>query len=464
MKEALIQYIHVNDLYPHPQNPRKDLGDLTELAASIREQGILQNLTVINNGMGIETCEYSYTIIIGHRRHAAAKLAGFERLPCIVTDMSLQEQLETMLLENVQRSDLTVAEEAAGFHQLRFDMGVSVADIARKTGYSEGKVRQRLKIAELPADAVQQRVVQGATLQDIIAVSEFEDEKTRDKLLESAGSGNFGWALQRAKDALRADAQRKKLLARLAELGAEEIKLSKGKAMWMPEYSKYRQAKYIGLPGEEEPDLLQGAPEGYSGKLFYRKQDKNTFIIYYLHPDAEKMDAAARESTAKTEETAQRRERLKALKKKMQEKRMSFIRAQKCDKMNEGRSTVLLQEALLKGGAVDLELLGRVLDLNDDENGDFYEVPDTLDAINEMIEDCGGTKIARPKLSLLLWYCMMDSDTGVDYANWHDDYRRDPDADALYDLLINRLGYEMTEEEAAWRDGSHKVYAKDGEA
>ena len=95
-----IQMISIDLLHPHPDNPRKELGDLTELAQSIRENGVYQNLTVVPDETG-------YTIIIGHRRCAAAKLAGMQEMPCAVVEMTQHEQLSTMLLENMQRSDLT---------------------------------------------------------------------------------------------------------------------------------------------------------------------------------------------------------------------------------------------------------------------------------------------------------------------------------------------------------------------
>ncbi|MBO6269431.1 MAG: ParB N-terminal domain-containing protein [Clostridium sp.] len=69
----------IENLLPHPLNPRKDLGDLTELADSIRAQGVLQNLTVVPEPLEGPD---KYRILIGHRRHAAAKLAGLTELPC----------------------------------------------------------------------------------------------------------------------------------------------------------------------------------------------------------------------------------------------------------------------------------------------------------------------------------------------------------------------------------------------
>lgn len=111
-----ITFIPVGRLLAHPENPRKDLGDLTELTDSIRTKGILQNLTVVP--VDADNLYTSYTVVIGHRRLAAAKAAGLESVPCVVTSMSYQEQIETMLLENMQRNDLTVYEQALGFQQL----------------------------------------------------------------------------------------------------------------------------------------------------------------------------------------------------------------------------------------------------------------------------------------------------------------------------------------------------------
>lgn len=119
-----LQYIEVEKLHPHPDNPRKEIGDVSELAESIKQNGIFQNLTVVPNMVTGEVTgevwQRGYTVIIGHRRLAAAKVAGLEKVPCVVADMTPKEQLQTMLLENMQRSDLTVYEQAQGF-QLKLD-------------------------------------------------------------------------------------------------------------------------------------------------------------------------------------------------------------------------------------------------------------------------------------------------------------------------------------------------------
>ena len=109
MKENQIVYIPVDKIVPHVDNPRRDLGDLTELAESIKARGVMQNLTVVPcpaRGEGM------YAVIIGHRRLMASKLAGIAEVPCVIAEMTPEEQLATMLLENIQRVDLKPHEQA----------------------------------------------------------------------------------------------------------------------------------------------------------------------------------------------------------------------------------------------------------------------------------------------------------------------------------------------------------------
>lgn len=144
-EKSAVVLIPADQLCPHPDNPRKNLGNLTELADSIKANGILQNLTIVPKAEG------GYTVVIGHRRLAAAKLAGLEVLPCIIADMDLRTQVQTMLTENIQRSDLSVYEQAQGF-QMMLNLGDSIDEIARKSGFSQTTVRRRVKMMELDQD------------------------------------------------------------------------------------------------------------------------------------------------------------------------------------------------------------------------------------------------------------------------------------------------------------------------
>lgn len=85
----------------------------------------------------------SRLVISSHRRTEAAKMAGVKTLPCVIVEMSDQEQLETMLLENMQRADLSIVEQAQGF-QMMLDLGSDINTISEKTGFSKTTVRHRI--------------------------------------------------------------------------------------------------------------------------------------------------------------------------------------------------------------------------------------------------------------------------------------------------------------------------------
>lgn len=213
----MITNVEVTKLLQHPDNPRKNIGDVTELAESIKARGILQNLTVVPAEDGM------YTVIIGHRRLAAAKQAGLTEVPCAVVDMDYKTQLSTMLLENMQRSDLTVYEQAQGM-QMMFDLGVPVAEIVEKTGFAETTVRKRLKIATLPTEQMQQAVERGGKLEDYVQIADIKDEKERRELLKVIGTRDFEFSLSRAKRR-QIEAEKTPLVkAELKSIGAKAVK------------------------------------------------------------------------------------------------------------------------------------------------------------------------------------------------------------------------------------------------
>ena len=183
MDNKLI-YLPLEDLHSHPDNPRKDLGDVSELAESIKAKGIMQNLTVVPREEG------GYTVIIGHRRTAAAKAAGLLTAPCIIADMTYAEQVQTMLLENMQRSDLTVYEQAQGF-QMMIDLGDTVDGISEKTGFSKKTVRRRLKMAELDQDLLKTVSSRQLSLEDFDKLYQIDDLAERNKVLADIGTPNF---------------------------------------------------------------------------------------------------------------------------------------------------------------------------------------------------------------------------------------------------------------------------------
>ena len=125
-------------LRPNPRNPRKrfDEAELDELAASIRERGVIQPVVV----RPIPRVADAYEIIAGERRWRAAQRAGLHEIPIVVVEAGDREALEIAIVENVQRADLNALEEAAGYAQLGADYGYSHGDIARVVGKSRSHV------------------------------------------------------------------------------------------------------------------------------------------------------------------------------------------------------------------------------------------------------------------------------------------------------------------------------------
>lgn len=216
MNTANIIDLNIDMLEHHPKNPRQDLGDLTELADSIREKGILQNLTVVPNDHG------TYYVVIGNRRLEAAKMAGLENLPCVITMMKEDEQQAVMLLENMQRNDLDPYEQAHGF-QMCLDLGMTEDDLKKQTGFSKKTIRHRLNLLKLDHDKFKKSVERGATLQDYIDLEQIEDEETREKVLEDIGTDDFRYRLRLALERQEEKKLFSNVLESLKSQGIEEV-------------------------------------------------------------------------------------------------------------------------------------------------------------------------------------------------------------------------------------------------
>jgi ParB family chromosome partitioning protein len=138
-------YLDVSLIHPHPANVREDLGDLTELADSIRSHGVLQALVVRPHPRR----SGEFELVAGHRRYAAAKLAWCDRVPVTVRHCVDDGQvLEVMLVENCQRRELGAMEKAEAMGAL-VNRGYTAADISRKTGIAASTVSYYLALLEL---------------------------------------------------------------------------------------------------------------------------------------------------------------------------------------------------------------------------------------------------------------------------------------------------------------------------
>ncbi len=210
MNRSLVM-LAIEKLYPHPDNPRKNLGDLTELSDSIRQNGVMQNLTVVPR----EEEEGTYTIIIGHRRCAAAKKAGIAELPCAIVELSKRDQIGIMLCENMQRSDITAIEQAESM-QLMLDLGETVDSIAASTGFTKKTVKDRLKLNKLDKKSLQKACDRQVTLTDLLRIAELNEDQQAD-VLAKAGTHNFNDALKRAQDEKKRKEKLERVLQKVSE-------------------------------------------------------------------------------------------------------------------------------------------------------------------------------------------------------------------------------------------------------
>ncbi|MBI5353527.1 MAG: ParB/RepB/Spo0J family partition protein [Chloroflexi bacterium] len=151
-----VQQVAVESIRPNPRQPRIHFKeeDLLELAASIREHGVIQPLIVSPKSDG------TFILIAGERRWQASQRAGLKTVPVITRQASNQELLEIALIENVQRADLNSMEEAEAYRQLVEEFGLSHEAVAKRVGKSRVAVTNTLRLLGL-ADGVKQSLVDG---------------------------------------------------------------------------------------------------------------------------------------------------------------------------------------------------------------------------------------------------------------------------------------------------------------
>lgn len=185
-----VKLINPSLIDPHPDNPRKNIGDVTDLAASIKANGLLSPLSVVPNGE-------RYRVIAGHRRLAACKQAGTGAVPCFVLDLDPLQQLEAMVTENCQREQLTALEEADAIQGM-LDLGATTANVAHRLGRSADYVRDRAKAASIKTEVRATRDdFSQLTIGQLVAIARYDGQPDRQKkLAQAAGTSNFDYILR----------------------------------------------------------------------------------------------------------------------------------------------------------------------------------------------------------------------------------------------------------------------------
>jgi len=429
----MITILKTKKLFPHPNNPRKDVGDVTELAESIKVRGVLQNLTVVPKGKS----KTEYYVVIGNRRQAAALAAGLDELPCVISDMDEKTQVETMLLENIQRTDLTAYEQAQGF-QMMLDFGESVESVSERTGFSKSTIRRRVNLLELDQKKFIKAEERGASLFDYAKLDDIEDIKVKNQVLETIGTSNFDYTLKIAIEKQEKE-KKQELWRALLSPHAEEIEeFNWSNHSSIKEWNYNHDPEIAELPDDINVNdkKLYFAISKWSIKLCTDK------VITAQTVDPEEAERRAR----KAEQIAG----LEAAEKMAFELRKEFVlgvsNAAAKKKIRDIVQYLVVSDVNFRAG--DLAEIMGVVESGDEEHDDAECIEGVLKAVAE-----------QPERSLLLiaYVAGGDDETKNWRGRWSEKCKGNDWLDNLYTLL-EVFGYELSDEEKALQDGTFALY------
>ena len=182
-----VRHVPVERIVPNPDQPRMvfDEEALHELAASIREHGVLQPILV--RPLGPNT----YQIVAGERRWRASRQAGLETIPALIEDIDDDTALEIAIIENLQREDLTPLDEAAMYDRMVHEHGYSIRKLADKLGKDKGYLENRLRLADAPPEIRELVSLRKDSLSHAYELMKVEDPKKRRRLAEQVARGEL---------------------------------------------------------------------------------------------------------------------------------------------------------------------------------------------------------------------------------------------------------------------------------
>ena len=469
----------VGELYPHPDNPRKELGDLTELAASIKANGIFQNLTIVPGHiltdqeykdacaaynespsedlrklLNSRKSEEGYTVIIGHRRLAAAKEAGLQEVPCVIAwEMSPQEQLQTMLLENMQRSDLTVYEQARGFQQL-LDFGCSVDEIAQKSGFSVTTVRRRAKMAELDPEKLKLVATRQLSLSDFDRLSKIEDINIRNKVLVDIGTNNFSLSFR---NAIRKQEVKKVLPdVKKALKAAGFQRLPEGDRFSSKYDSMYQNSIDLERWAKEKAKMPKGQEQ-----IFYELDTNYGYLKFYMKHKKAAPERRPQEEIDKEKAIKAKWAELDRLASTCYELRKAFIEN---FTINKNNTALVFKGALYAGLCSEIRYLRRdrkmILRLMGVDSDNEYSGEADKQKSLSLRDFSWINGDNAPRLVYSLFGDSPANNCAGDYKKHCPKHRDSDELRALY-YWLTELGYEMSDAERQLCDGTHEVFKQE---
>jgi len=436
----MITNVDINKIYPHPYNPRKNVGDVSELAASVLQNGIMQNLTVVprmDASAATTPSEPEYTVVIGHRRLAAAQAVGLTTVPCAISEMDEKQQIATMLLENIQRVDLTPIEQAEGF-QMMLDLGETMESIAEQTGFSKATIRHRIKLTELDREALEGSQSRGGSLQDYMKLEQIKDIGRRNKVLGAIGTSNFAYQLQQAIQ----EEQRVETLAQMAdEVGKFATLVTDGGSL------HFVQEFYS---GNKNP--IDAPTDADTRRYFYRV---NSYGITLFSDTVTQSDVDP-EVAKKKQAVEEKRKQLSDLCETMYNLRLAFVRSVKGAKKHLPAAVLLLAQQVCGRhySSVRLERFAGIANLDMTADGETD---------GEIALNLSHVTPAPEKALLAIAYCTTCDSVYTGYFNYKNTHEENHHLDAIYSFLT-AIGYEMSDAEKQMQDGTHPLFAEDAVA
>lgn len=433
----MVTMIPRSKLEPHPDNPRKDLGDLTELAASIKRSGLLQNLTVVPSPAFPD----KYRVIIGHRRLAASEIVGLDELPCVIQDMDMPTQIATMIAENMQRNDLTLTDQVGGV-QMMMDLGIDAKGISERTGLSTTTVRKRMKLTDINPGLLADTVKKGATLMELAELANL-DADLRDQMLNEFGSTSYNWKLNQARETQKA----RKNIPKVREA------LSKwAKEVDQQPWNIYHEA----CAHERSVELLHINAE----QLQRPDAPADTEFVFYINGSRCTVYRIGDKASARQHEERQEKERIRHLIYAQEMKiadtakklRDEFIQEYSGREQDKSAAYKFVTFVLLHGGYMRPAELPRWRKLCGSEGKDGKHLTD---------EDWTIINSNPLKAMVQAAYQKWDSSGSSESqrcTNWQGEYEKNEDLLAVYNHLA-ALGYQIADEEWDWLLGRHECYS-----
>ena len=349
-----------------------------------------------------------------------------------------------MLLENMQREDLTPYEQAQGF-QMMIDLGDTVEGIVEKTGFSRTTVKRRLEMARLNQQTLKEVSDRQISMEDFDRLAKIEDMGKRNEVLKSIGTNNFAQSVESAIN--------KQQIKKMVPVAKELVKKLKGKKIQRSEtygckYSRLGEKIYL----KNWDGVTIPVKEGETRKIYYCLDEDWGVLSFYVNPPKAKPVKKSQEEIEKEKRIDEAHKELKEMNELHYRLRMAFVEDLK---VNSKTKDVLLAGAALICAVSSIGYLGsnrsKVVELLQfDDQSCNKRVKRALD---------GFEKLGAEDVPKLIYYRLFDDSTksyGSSYCYQFPYYVEDETLDAAYAWLC-MMGYQMSDDEIAMQNGTHRL-------